>query len=297
MLTDQDVRKLTQEIMGTAEAMGQVLSSNSAALMAVDLADFTLRQCQEALRQARLEGKGRLTLADILQQLDRLSGRPGPEEAWAMALQAKDEANTVLWTNEVAQAWSVAAPMAKGRDQVAARMAFKEAYTRITQDARNAKRAPQVEVSVGSDKHQRVEVLSRAVQNKLVPVDKALHLLQGEAVLVNGAVVALADTRPPEIAYRQDGTPYKLLPAAGSVQALLEHSAPESGGAPPEVMARIKQQLAKAKRKAANRKMAEARLARMKARHQKQDIAAAVQRYLQRNPQKTTLVLKDDNKS
>src|SRR5688572_5877701 len=49
--------------------------------------------------------------ADLVAQLDGLAaadGRPGPEEAWAIALRSRDEGDTVVWTAEMAQAVAIA---------------------------------------------------------------------------------------------------------------------------------------------------------------------------------------------
>lgn len=103
--------------------------------------------------------------ADILAQIEGLAaddGRPGPEEAWACALRSADENNTVVWTDEMAQAWAVASSVYAEGDEVGARMAFKETYNRLVDAARRARRAPSWAASLGFDVRQRDEVIGAA---------------------------------------------------------------------------------------------------------------------------------------
>ncbi len=103
--------------------------------------------------------------ADIIAQIEGLvadDGRPGPEEAWACALRSADEDNTVVWTDETAKAWAVAVPVLDGGDQIGARMAFKEAYIRLTDEARRARLQPRWLASLGFDPQRRGEALAIA---------------------------------------------------------------------------------------------------------------------------------------
>lgn len=103
--------------------------------------------------------------ADIIAQIEGLAaddGRPGPEEAWAGALRSADEDNTVVWTAEAAQAWAIASPVLHAGDEVGARMAFKESYARLTDEARRARRAPVWTASLGHDASRRDEALMLA---------------------------------------------------------------------------------------------------------------------------------------
>ena len=92
--------------------------------------------------------------ADIVAQIDgnaRLDGRPGPEEAWAVAVKAADERSTFAWTDEMAQAWGVARVIFDRGDEIGARMAFKEAYGRFVLDARRDGRPVAWMHSIGHD--------------------------------------------------------------------------------------------------------------------------------------------------
>lgn len=78
-------------------------------------------------------------------------GRPGAEEAWAIALRGADERATVVWTDEAAKAWAIARPVFDQGDEVGARMAFKESYARLVDEARRARRGAAWIVSEGHD--------------------------------------------------------------------------------------------------------------------------------------------------
>ena len=115
MLNDDGITWLAGELIATAEALGQTLSENGAGLMAADLSTFPKEQLRTALSRTRMECTGRLTLKLILDQLDALQGRLGVNEAWALALRSRDEQETVVWTDEIEQAWVAASSMAAGR--------------------------------------------------------------------------------------------------------------------------------------------------------------------------------------
>ena len=115
--------------------------------------------------------------ADILAQIGGSAcadGRPGPEEAWATALRASDESATVVWTDEASRAWAIALPVLKNGDDIGARMAFKEAYVRLVEEARRARRQPVWTASLGFDPAMRDEALRDA---------QAAGLLSGPEVL------------------------------------------------------------------------------------------------------------------
>ena len=66
--------------------------------------------------------------AGISKRCQLLDGRPGVEESWALALSSRDEADTVVWTKECAEAFASCQTVLLLGDEIGARMAFKEAY-------------------------------------------------------------------------------------------------------------------------------------------------------------------------
>jgi hypothetical protein len=104
-------------------------------------------------------------------------GRPAPDEAWAVALTSLDERATVVWTTETFEAFQIARPVLEVGDEVGARMAFKDAYTRLVAQARAAGRSAAWQASLGWDAEEREKVLHKAVQTNRLPAPMAAALL------------------------------------------------------------------------------------------------------------------------
>lgn len=117
--------------------------------------------------------------ADILAQIEGLAaddGRPGVEEAWATSLRARDEAQTVVWTAEMAAAWADARLVLDGGDEVGARMAFKEIYGRLVDSARRSRVKPKWTASLGFDKALQATAIERASAAGRLPAPDFLAL-------------------------------------------------------------------------------------------------------------------------
>lgn len=151
---------LLQAIAVTAELTNTQLSEAAARVMAQDLARYPEAQVLEALTRCRRELKGRLTIADVLTRI--YDGRPDPEEAWA--LMPRDESSSVVWTEEMAQAFGVAYPLIRDGETVSARMAFLERYRTLVREARDAGRPAKWMPSLGHDPMGRESVLLEAAR-------------------------------------------------------------------------------------------------------------------------------------
>jgi hypothetical protein len=156
----------------TAELTGTQLSRAGAMVMADDLARFPLPQVLAALTRCRRELRGRLTIADVISRID--DGRPGVEEAWAMI--PKCEGASVVWTEEMCKAFGACYPLLDS-DEVAARMAFKEAYSKALNEARNAGTPVKWTPSLGHDAWSRESVIKEAVALGRLKADHASRLL------------------------------------------------------------------------------------------------------------------------
>lgn len=103
------------------------------------------------------------TIAEIMDQLRHLDGRPKAEEAWSIVAVAMDnEAITIVWTEEIAAAYRVASACLP--DRVAARMAFKETYNAQVDAARHQGIPPKWSPSLGTDLFGRQGPLEEAVR-------------------------------------------------------------------------------------------------------------------------------------
>lgn len=166
---------LVKLVVATAELMGAELSLDAARLLCDDLSIYPEPMVAKALSRCRKELAGQRTLrpADIISRLD--DGRPGPEEAWGMYPQ--NEWDTAVVTSEMNQAMRHAWPLLRAGERVAARMAFKEAYTRITTEARDQGAPVRWEVTLGHDKHGREAPILEAVQLGRIGSSQAIHAL------------------------------------------------------------------------------------------------------------------------
>jgi hypothetical protein len=111
--------------------------------------------------------------ADILAQIEGAAasdGRPEADEAWALAVAARDEGATVVWTAEAAEAFGVCRPVLDAGDEVGARMAFRAAYSRLVAEARAAREPIRWSASEGHDPGRRAAVLIAAVEAGRLPV-------------------------------------------------------------------------------------------------------------------------------
>lgn len=176
------MQKILEQIAVTAELMGNEISPTAAAVMASDLSEYPKAVVIEALSHIRKESKSRLSLALIIEKIEELTpgGRPSPEEAWAMV--PKDEYASVVMSDEMARALSVARPLIEDGDMVAARMAFKESYTNIVRFNKMHGIPVNWFPSLGHDKSGREPALAEAVRNNRLDVEHALRLVAPQNV-------------------------------------------------------------------------------------------------------------------
>jgi len=200
------MKKLFEAISVTAELMGQTISPTASAVMGGDLEQYPIEVVLEALGNLRREAKGRFSLAAVIEQIEKLTpdGRPGADEAWAMI--PRDEYTSAVLSDEMLCALGIAQPLLDEGDQVAARMAFKEAYIRMVGENKRNGVAVRWIPSLGFDKEGREAALNTAVRLGRVGADHAGGLLapsQAVAMLEsNGKKLAIEHKQelkmPPE---------------------------------------------------------------------------------------------------
>lgn len=182
-MTHDQVAQLALAVTATAEVLGQSLTSDAAEMMADDLADYPVGVVAAALKACRRELNGRLTLAAILQRVQDADGRPGKDEAWAIAMTTNDEYETVVLTDEIQLALAAAKPVLDAGDKIGARMAFLSAYDRLVSQAREYARPVNWHVSVGFDANRRIQAVSRAVQMQRIPQERGQKYLADLSVV------------------------------------------------------------------------------------------------------------------
>lgn len=192
MLTADQQDQLLLSLFATAEAMGLQLTQPAALLMVDDLKDHGEAELAQALKACRRAG-GRLTVDAILKHLHAADGHPEPNEAWAIALQSFDEAETVLMTPEIQQAVAAAGPVMETRDKVGARMAFIAAYQRLLDASRAAGRPVTWRISLGQIAERRVGAVEEAQRLGRIPAPEAQRLLadlRAEPITGDGLAIA-----------------------------------------------------------------------------------------------------------
>lgn len=165
--------RIAQGVSVALELTNTTLSDAAYKVIVADLSTYPEPQVLGALKRCAREVKSKLTLADILQRLE--DGRPGPEEAWSMV--PKDEGASVFWTIEMRDAFRVAYSMVAAGELIPARMAFKERYTALVQQARDARHPVQWEFSPGHDRDGRELVLLDAAEKGRISVEGVRGIL------------------------------------------------------------------------------------------------------------------------
>lgn len=162
--------ELTQAVIVTGEVIGHEVKPVVALAIAKSLADYEPAKVLAALERCQRELAGRLTLAAILDRIE--DGHIGADEAWALC--PRSEAETVVWTDEIASAFEAAKSLLDEGDIIAARMAFRDHYGKAVAAARTARREASWQVSLGHDKGGRIVPLKRAVALGRLTAEDAL---------------------------------------------------------------------------------------------------------------------------
>lgn len=187
--------------------------------------------------------------ADLIAQIEGMladDGRLGPEEAWALALRAGDEAETVVWTPEICKALEAARPVLVRGDEVGARMAFREAYTRLVGAARADMVPVQWQVTLGQDLERRQLVLQAAIADGRLPVATGLTGHVSELLLTHaprGSVLLLTGGEDSG----SDGDPPNRAAAVAGLQALRQQLTVREAGPSADALARAATEAAKAR--------------------------------------------------
>jgi hypothetical protein len=164
--------EVIKAFMVTAELTGTPLTRDSAEVAVEHLCQYETDLVLRALNRCRIELRGPLTLGAVMDRLD--DGYPGPEAAWAMVSKLDDGA-TVVWTDEMAEAFHGVRGMLE--DRVQARMAFLEVYRTKLAEARAVAKVPRWWPSLGWDASQRAAAITEAVELRRLSVTQAMTML------------------------------------------------------------------------------------------------------------------------
>lgn len=152
----------------------KAINEDAGEMFLSDLSAFSNDDILSALKSCRTELNKFPTVADIISRVQKNDGRPGVEEAWSLI--PRDEASSIVWTEEMGIAWSVASPLID-EDLIAARMAFKERYESAIRDSR-AKGLPVKWLpSFGHDKAGREMALREAIDKNRITLGHAQKIM------------------------------------------------------------------------------------------------------------------------
>lgn len=164
----------------------KVISAPAKTLFFKSMETFSLAEVRAALSAHCIDakaGKFPPRPAELIDQIDKIAnhdGRPGGEEAWAKALTAQSESDTVVWTQETAAAFLICQPVLVASGAISARKTFLEAYARLVINARFDRLPVRWSVSLGSDPDQRITAIRQALHAGLLSAKAVAELLPPE---------------------------------------------------------------------------------------------------------------------
>lgn len=242
------IADIVKAITVTAELTGAQMSGAAVAVMAQDLiAQHDEMAIIRALTRCRRELSRPLTAGAVFERIGESDGRPTADEAWALSIDASDEAKTVVWTQEAQQSFSLARPILEAGDKIGARMAFRDAYDRIVRNNREGGIKPAWSASLGWDTELRVSVLKKAESNGLLPAPQVAALLPhigagviGDAIFNGKALPAPVDGSGRDVSRRVQ----TLLASMAERSAAAEKEADDRNKAERDALAKRKQEIA-----------------------------------------------------
>ncbi|MCX8641699.1 MULTISPECIES: hypothetical protein [unclassified Gilliamella] len=173
--------KITDDFLavigGLLELYGQQASTTKVNIYWSTLGQYPIDSLRRAANTWVRKSEFMPKPADLINLMGRSSNHLSPDEAWAIAILASDETNTVVWTNEIAKAWAQAEIVYKNGDKIGARRTFIEAYERLVNESMMSGRISEAFVSLGSDKAKRADAINHAVFTGLLTQEKANYYL------------------------------------------------------------------------------------------------------------------------
>lgn len=174
---------------------GKVLSNGAMKAVFEALRHYPLDMLLPAIKRHIQTAQFAPAPKDIIDMLEMKQKRLTADEAWAMM--PRDETETVVWTDEMAQAYGIAYDLIVDGDRIAARMAFKSAYERLCDEATVIGKPVRWSVALGYDKTKIEPVLQQAVQLGRISRESVKHYLPAPmdggpiAGLLTGKIVEL----------------------------------------------------------------------------------------------------------
>lgn len=172
-MNQQDYKTFATAWANAHEVMpaGKVLSQGAMKLCIDALNQYPIEALLLAINKHVQSARFAPAPKDIIDLLEAHNRRPTADEAWAMI--PKDEFETVVWTQEMAEAYAIAYDLIIDGDKIAARMAFKGAYERLCGESALMQRPITWSVCIGYDKAKIEPALQKAVAAGRITQDRA----------------------------------------------------------------------------------------------------------------------------
>lgn len=187
-MRESDIQEFSKILSDVAELLGRPdPGARQTALFFRAMSTYSMESVRSALdAHLRDTKRGRFfpAPADLIEKIEGQAsddGRPGAEEAWAIAIKASDELETVIWTDEICEAWGICRDVWNSGDQIGARMAFKEAYDRIVLVARRERKMVRWTASMGFDKEKRAIAMTKAAEQGRLIGSEAMQIAHDTA--------------------------------------------------------------------------------------------------------------------
>lgn len=181
-MLDNDKREFSDIYRGICATYGREASPEAMKIAWGALARYSVDQVRHAYAAHVTVSKFMPTPADILERIESANQclkRPGADEAWLMT---PPEESSYWATDEMLGAWAIVAEEMNSErpDKIAARMAFKDAYTRLVDQARALGRPVQWRLVRGTRRDNLVDTIHEGVRLGYVPPAEAESWLRIE---------------------------------------------------------------------------------------------------------------------
>lgn len=194
---DREKAEFGKLLHATATYYDRKLTPDTVAIYWQGLRDLSLEVVRGAVNahvQDPTSGQFMPKIADIRRQIEahRDDGHVGAEEAWSIALQARHESASVVWTEQISAAFFQAAlPLLDAGDKIAARKAFQERYEQALAEARRAGVSATWIASLGSDPNLREQAVEQAVRLQRITAEHGQRLLPRTEPLDDAALARI----------------------------------------------------------------------------------------------------------
>lgn len=202
-MDDRDRKAFLDLLQSTAGYYERKLALPAFEIYWNGLRRFDLEQVRSAISAHTADpqhGQYMPKISDIvaaLQSMQPSDGRPGADEAWAIAIPARDESKTVVWTDEISAAWfACAVPLLDAGDKIAARKAFQDRYAVEVSESRSAGKPVRWTPTYGGNPDRRRAAILAAEQLGRLSTSQAAKLLPHEPIEPSATLQALAMQAP-----------------------------------------------------------------------------------------------------